>query len=49
MQRERVIDPGISVVTDRLAVDGVLSEDCGQAIFQMVQERLMENLLIPLE
>ena len=29
---ERVIDPGINVVTDRLAVDGVLSVDCGKAI-----------------
>ena len=30
---ERVIDPGISVVTERLAgPDGVLSEDCGNAV-----------------
>ena len=29
---ERVIDPGISVVTDRLSVDGELSIDCGKAI-----------------
>ena len=29
---ERVIDPGISVVTDRLSVEGELSIDCGQAI-----------------
>ena len=32
---ERVIDPGINVVTDRLAgPDGVLSEDCGKAIIR---------------
>ena len=29
---ETILDPGIDVVTQRLAVDGVLSEDCGQAI-----------------
>ena len=29
---ETIIDPGISVVTDRLAVDGALSEDCGNAV-----------------
>ena len=29
---ERVIDPGIDVVTERLSVDGVLSDDCGNAI-----------------
>ena len=29
---ERVIDPGIDVVTERLSVDGVLSVDCGKAI-----------------
>ena len=29
---ERVIDPGIEVVTQRLSVDGVLSEQCRSAI-----------------
>ena len=29
---ERVIDPGISIVTDRLSVEGVLTDDCGKAI-----------------
>ena len=29
---EKVIDPGINVVTERLSVDGVLSDDCGKAI-----------------
>ena len=29
---ERVIDPGISVVTERLSVEGELSIDCGKAI-----------------
>ena len=29
---ERVIDPGIAVVTERLSVDGVLSDQCRQAI-----------------
>ena len=29
---ETVLDPGINVVTDRLSVDGVLSDDCGNAI-----------------
>jgi hypothetical protein len=29
---ERVIDPGINVVTERLSVDGVLSDDCNEAI-----------------
>ena len=29
---ERVLDPGRDVVTERLAVDGVLSEQCGAAI-----------------
>ena len=30
---ERIIDPGINVVTERLAgPDGVLSDDCGNAI-----------------
>ena len=29
---ERVIDPGMNVVTQRLSVDGVLSDDCGNAI-----------------
>ena len=29
---ERVIDPGIEIVTERLSVDGVLSDDCRSAI-----------------
>ena len=29
---ERVIDPGLSVVTERLSVDGTLSDSCRQAI-----------------
>ena len=29
---ERIIDPGISIVTDRLSVEGELSIDCGKAI-----------------
>ena len=29
---ELVIDPGLDVVTDRLSVDGVLSDQCGKAI-----------------
>ena len=29
---ERIIDPGISVVTERLSVEGELSIDCGKAI-----------------
>ena len=29
---ETIIDPGISIVADRLSVDGTLSEDCSNAI-----------------
>ena len=29
---ERILDPGLSVVRDRLSVSGVLSHQCGQAI-----------------
>ena len=29
---ETVLDPGINVVTERLSVDGVLSDDCNDAI-----------------
>ena len=29
---ERIIDPGLDVVTQRLSVDGVLSEQCREAI-----------------
>ena len=29
---ERIIDPGISVVTERLSVDGTLDPDCREAI-----------------
>ena len=29
---ELVIDPGVDVVTDRLSVDGVLSDQCGKAV-----------------
>ena len=29
---ERVVDPGISVVTERLSVDGTLSDQCREAI-----------------
>ena len=29
---ETVIDPGLEVVTERLSVNGVLSDQCGQAI-----------------
>ena len=29
---ELVIDPGLDVVTDRLSVDGTLSDGCGKAI-----------------
>ena len=31
---ERVIDPGIEVVTERLSVDGALSEGCNTAILR---------------
>ena len=30
--RERVIDPGIEIVTERLSVDGTLSEPCRDAL-----------------
>ena len=42
---EEIIDPGIAVVTERLSVDGVLSEQCTAAIsrwYQMREERLVE-------
>ena len=43
---EEIIDPGISVVTERLSVDGVLSEQCSQAIgrwYQMRQALVVET------
>ena len=29
---ERILDPGIDVVTERLSVEGVLTDECGKAI-----------------
>ena len=29
---ERILDPGIDVVTERLSVNGVLTDECGKAI-----------------
>ena len=34
---ERILDPGISVVTERLSRDGVLSRQCGEAVQRWYQ------------
>ena len=36
---ERILDPGIDVVTERLAVNGELSDQCGQAISRWYARR----------
>ena len=47
---ERVIDPGLDIVTRRLSgPDGRVTDQCGEAHQTLVFEGVMENLVIPIE